>query len=453
MPICATITETYLLLGNQEEGTLSEHPIPQAVAGLLHGSLSPGDARSVVAHLIHGCGDCEQALWPPVEEEAYEKAISGVIATAESRQREWAQAEAWLTTYFLKGRQPFSQYPLLEKKRLATWGLCEFLLKASFALRLDYPQEMVHLAEIAVEVAGLMPFAPFRFDQVRDMEARAWIELANAYRIVDDLPRAEMALGRSLDRYELGTHEPLLLARLRDIAASLFAAQRRFKMAFQALSEARAIFKHAGDHHSAGRVLIKAGLFAGYDGDPVTGIELLVKGLAEIDRKRESNLVFRALHNIILFYVELENYKEAQRLLRQLRPLYIQLTGPVDRPKLAALEGKIAAGLGDFKQAEKALSEARQSYEHVGLPYYAAVVGLELAAIWFRQGLTGRVKGIVGQLVTAFRSIRVEREAIAALVLLHNAAAHDRATMELIEKVRGMFGRLASEPPRREPLV
>jgi hypothetical protein len=89
------------------EGILSEHPTSRAVADLLQGRLSLRQASLVVAHLVHGCETCAEALWPPVEEDAYEPAIGAVIAKAETRQREWTKAEEWLTSYYLRGRQPF----------------------------------------------------------------------------------------------------------------------------------------------------------------------------------------------------------------------------------------------------------------------------------------------------------------------------------------------------------
>jgi tetratricopeptide (TPR) repeat protein len=404
----------------------------------------------VVADLLHGSGPGVEALWPTVEEEAYEPAVGAAIATAEARQREWAEAAEWLSTYYLKGRQPFSEYPLKKKRRLATWGFCEVLLRASHALRRDYPGEMVHLAGIAVEVSGLLLITPFRIEQNRDLEARAWGELANAHRVADDLPRAEKALAVAFGHHVRGTRDPLLLARLRDVAASLYAAQRRFEEAYGSLAVVRAIFLRAGDRHRAGRTLIKAGFFRGDAGEPGTAIDLLVRGLTEIDRDRDPDLTYGALHNIVLFAATVEDFEEAGGLLSMLRPMAEKRASRIELIRLRSVEGTIAMGLGNLPEAEHAFDEARRAFAKEALHHHAAFMGLHLAAVWFQQGKTAEIQGIMAELVASFSRAQVEEEALAALVLLHKAVAQDRATLELIERTRALFGRLAEGRRRRE---
>ncbi len=429
---------------------MSDHPTSPSVAAFLQGRLAPGEARSVVADLLHGGGPGVEAIWPTVEEEAYEPAVRAAITTADTRQREWAAAEKWLSTYYLKGRQPFSDYPLKKKRRLATWGFCQVLLTASHALRRDYPGQMVHLAEIAVEASGLLCYTPFRFEQLQDLEARAWGDLANAYRVADDLPRAEKALAAAFRRYERGTRDPLLLARLRDLAASLFAAQRRFEKAYDSLAVARAIFLRLGDRHRAGRTLISAGYFRGDDGEPGVAIGLLLRGLKEIDRDRDPDLTYGALHNLVLFATTVEAYEAALEFLSMLRPMAVQRASRIEWIRLRSVEGTIAMGLGNLEAAEHAFAEARRAFAKEELHHHAAFMGLHLAAVWFRQGRTAKIQAIVAELVASFSRVQVEEEALAALVLLHKAVTQERATLELIERTRAFFGRLAEGPRRRE---
>ena len=120
--------------------------------------------------------------------------------------------------------------------------------------------------------------------------------------------------------------------------------------------------------------------------------------------------------------------------------------GQLDRLKLRWIEGRLAAGLGDFAAAEQIFAQAKRAFEQAGLFYHAAGAGLDLAAVWFRQGRTAEVKGLVGELVTAFSRVQVEREAIAALLMLHKALARDRATFELIQQASAALERLAGKP-------
>src|SRR5947209_1661570 len=137
---------------------------------------------------------------------------------------------------------------------------------------------MVHFAEMAVEVASLVPWRPSdprHFDRMRDLEARAWGELANAYRVSDNLALAKSALEQAYERYHVGTRAPVLLARLHDISASLFANQRRFADAYRSLEKSRALLLAAGEWHGAGRTLLSKGLFSTYEGHPAEGIQLI----------------------------------------------------------------------------------------------------------------------------------------------------------------------------------
>ena len=68
------------------------------------------------------------------------------------------------------------------------YALYEALLEQSWALRTESPAEMVQCARWAVgEAHNLRRFPPKR---VADLKARALGELANAFRVIDDLDEA-----------------------------------------------------------------------------------------------------------------------------------------------------------------------------------------------------------------------------------------------------------------------
>jgi len=420
---------------------LNEHLSSERIVRLLEGRLSRRETRSVIARLVH---DREQ----PPQPDAYDRALDSAEAAADARQREWRNAMRWLTFYVTRGRKAFFEYNQKEKRRIASWGLCDLLLRLSHALRKDFPEEMVHFAEIAVEVAEFAPWQPFGIERARDLEARAWGELANAYRVADDLPQARAAMARAYERFCLGTRDLLLLARLDDLQASLFAAQRQFKEALRSIRNARAIYLRTGDWHRAGRALIKVGFFFGNAGRLEAGIEWTTRGLQQIDRDRNPDLVFRSLKNIVDFSVEAGEYEEARDLLLLLKPLSTVVAGELDRIRLVGLEGQLAAGLGELELAEKAFLQAREALDEIGLVFHAASAVFDLAAVWFRQGRTAEVKGLVGELVAAFSRVRVEREAIAALLLLQEALDLDRATPEHLEQASTALERLAGRQRR-----
>jgi tetratricopeptide (TPR) repeat protein len=424
------------VLFDLQEGALIEHPTAQLLESFLHGTLSEEDFKAVLCHVL-GCQPCARGLLPaPVPEAAYDEPISRVFAALveeeERRDRERSEAERWLTE-FLRGGRSFAELSAVERERLRTWNLCEVLMEKSWALRQDDPKGMIELAELAVAVAEKLPLARYGELLLGEHQACTWGELTNALRVAEDLDRADEALEVAFERLPKASESDLLLARLDDVAASLRADERRFGEAFGFLRMAYYLYMRQGRRHDAGRMLIQLGLYSGYDNDPEEGIRRLGDGLQMIDRDREPRLVFSALHNILMFTVEMEDYRWARQLLFRMRPLYGHYAGRLDQLKLRDIEGRIASGLGEFGRAEDAFSQVRAGFEAEGLFYYAAIAGLDLAAVWYRQGKTPQIQQLVTELVTEFRRVGVEREALAALLMLRKALDRDEATLYTIE--------------------
>jgi tetratricopeptide (TPR) repeat protein len=330
-----------------------------------------------------------------------------------------------------------------------TWGLCEILLEKSRSLRHDDRPGMLQLAHLAQLAADRLDRDAYGVERRTDMQARAWAELANAYRINDDFAQAEAAMACALDLRTKGTADPLLYARIADLNASLLCDQRRFKEAFRMLDLAYAILHRYAGPHEVGRVLILKGLYTGYAGQPEEGVQLLVRGLSMIDRARDSKLVFHTLHNILRLRVELGEYQWCLQQAQKMRPLYAAHATEADLTKLRWIEGDCVAGLGDLSTAEAMYQQIRQEFDAAGLGYEACIVSLDLAGVWLRQGRTAEVRNLVTEMVATFRGLGVEREAMSALHMLQEALKRDQATVEVLRLVGGILRRLQNEPPTR----
>ncbi len=315
------------------------------------------------------------------------------------------------------------------------WGLCESLLARSQACRHHDPEQMVLLAERAAAVA--MDLAPEEYgpELTADLRARSLAELGNAHRVAEDPEAAERALRSATEESARGTRDPLLLARLMDLTASLRGAQRRFGEAQELLDAVHRLYESHGDRHNAGRALISKGLFKGYDNAPEEAVRLLGTGLALIHPTSDPKLVISAVHNLITFLADCERFREARSLLRRARPYYAE-GDRLNQVKLRWVEGRIAAGLGRLRRAEQFLLRARSELEATGLYFHAALVSLDLAAVWLSQGRTAETRALVGELVATFQARRIAREALAALVLLKDAFDLDRSNpLELLQAV------------------
>lgn len=356
---------------------------------------------------------------------------------AEDLERERAEADAKIDRLFSGEKVG---------KSFWTWGLCEKLQERSWELRQKDPSKMVILAQHAVEAAQRVSDRKYGAQHVADLLARAWAGLANAYRISDQLSSAETALEQAFVAYHRGTRSPLLRARLAEISASLLCDQREFPSAFRVLDLAHSLYLRHRAPHDAGRALIKKGLHTGYTGDPEEGIQLLARGLQLIERDRDPKLIFQCLHNVLLFRVELGEFKSARRQIFEMRPLYERHDDRIAKMKLRWIEGKVFLGLGEIDRATRAFEQAKESFLQVGLNYDAALVSFDLAAVWLREGKRDKVRELLREMLATFRARYIAREAIAALIMLRDAADRDELTTDLLEMITGLFNAYKDRP-------
>jgi tetratricopeptide (TPR) repeat protein len=449
-----------------KENWMSEHPRRATLEGLLLNRLPAGEVKTTVVHLLGGCDRCRDEMSPlatamfasarapeqlsDADEDSYDHAISAAFASALEHERTLAQEREQgerRAEELLRARRGSEASTLPEGP--VSWGFCEVLIEKSRSQRFTDPAGMLHLAELARLAADRLDPETYGAERRADMQARAWAELANAYRLNDDLSQAEAAMACAFDLRAQGTGDPLLYARIADLNASLLNFQRRFKEAFRMLDLAYAIHRRHSGSHEIGRVLIQRGLYTAHAGKPEEGLQLLVRGLTMIDRARDSYLVFQALHNVLLLRVELGEYEDARRQLQRMRPLYAAHATWLDTMKLHRIEGEIAAGLGDLVTAEATFQQIRQDLEDAGRGYQAALASLDLANVWLRQGRTAEVRGLVTETVAAFRGLNVEREALSALQMLQDALEREHATIEVLRLASGILRRLQAEPAAR----
>jgi len=439
-----------------------DHPTPSALEAFLRGALSIGETKLVITHLLGGCSQCRKAMEPlaqvlffPGRVEAdgngaeYDFPIFRAINQAR-RQTELERTEAELPSRSLPRPQeePVGVAPHILSGLRSLEG-CEALLAASRELRHQDPEGMVFLAALAVGVAERLDprvSSPAGPAEIADLRARAWGELGNARRVANDLLGAEAALERSLACAEEGSGEPLLLARLLDLAASLHSDQRRFETAFQLLDLVHQIYWQHGERHLAGRALISKGNYLLLNNDPEAALRLIVSGLDLVDRRRDPALILAAVHGIIDITVRLERFEEAQHLLRASRRLYYEYADELNFLKLRWVEGKINAGLGNLSRAEAAFQEIRDGFRAHEMPYHLAVASLDLAAVWLSQGRTAELRDLVEEMVGTFQAFGIHREAIAALLMLQEAVVAERATAALLRSVAAQLQRLQYEP-------
>ncbi|MFL6234913.1 MAG: zf-HC2 domain-containing protein [Thermoanaerobaculia bacterium] len=439
------------------------------IGDFLTGRLELADRQRVLRHL-GGCSPCRRRLqavaeillgdepWmaaEPVAEDQYEEALARSIVSARNLGKRWRKEREKLgRALTLLDQAPGGlgdeNFPWREAQALHGWPLCEALLRKSYEARFTDPKRMLSLAESAVGVAKHLKTEKYPWPGfVADLRARAFAELGNAYRLNLRFQDAESAFAQARVFLDEGTGDSLLHAQVLDLEASLRSSQRRLEDAIVLLDQVYRFYLEAGDSHLAGRALISKGSNTLYQGNPEEAVILLQEGLQKLDFKRDPSLGTLCRLNIIDALTRAgKNYQASLQLLQSgLREKLAD--APLNLLKLRWVEGKIHAGLGRPLKAERAFFEVRLEYLRLGQVYDAALVGLELAAVWLPQGKVAEVRELAEEMYETFAELGIQPEAARALYFVREACLYQAVTVAMIERVRQFLERLPWNPGLR----
>ncbi len=325
-----------------------------------------------------------------------------------------------------------------------SWGLCELLVRKSCQAAPEEALDAVHLADLAVHVADMIPGGePFEEQWVYQLRALAWAGLANARRVQVDLTAAERGFEMADSWWDAGTvgaedalgYEPILL----DLKASLRMAQRRFPEALAPLDQAVALFLEGQpdhrDPHLAGKSLIKKALVLIEMGSSHAALQALRKANGMIDPARDPRLLLCVRHNLVDNLSKMGHFAEAAEHLPALQDLAATHGTARDRLRLQWVEGRIAAGRGAYAEARRLLTVVRQTFLDECNPYEAALATLDLVIPDLEEGNLTAVQSLTDEMVIVFQSYDVTREALAALRLFQEATHRQTATTTLAREV------------------
>lgn len=339
-------------------------------------------------------------------------------------------ADLWKT---LRDLPPPRRRPAVEQEsHYWTWAMAERLCEESVRAAAHRASDAVELSRLALRAAELAPEGePWR----SRLLGWVWAFVANARRVQGDLPGAEEGFLRSDRLLEAGVAAgpgPLDAARPLDLKASLRRYQGRFEEALGLLDLA---LKANGSREARGRILIKKANTLELMGD-------LEKALAEL---RQAELFLREAHDARISWIiqhslahklwQLGRYVEAQSHLPEARKRAIETGNELDLIRTLWVEGGIAAGLGQRRQALAAIEQVRRYFNANRIAYDAALASLELAAIYLEEERTAEVKRLSEEMYWIFKSQGVHQEALAALQLFFDAVRKEEATADLARRL------------------
>ncbi len=334
--------------------------------------------------------------------------------------------------------------------RFHTWGVYSRLLELSWTESIQTSGAAEHLARLALLLADQLDSSLYGAEAIEDLRARAWAYIGNVRRQRSDLAGADEALRTAAAHLRHGTGDPIEKAMLLDLKASLKRSQRSYGRAMSLLKRAQTIFLAAGDRHRAGRALISMATILHDSGSPAQGIPVLYQALDLIDPQQEPWLLICVWHNLIDSLAEAGRTMEARRLFREAQQLYRRFPEAVAQNRRTWVAGKIARGLGQAEEAEALFLEARASFLKKDTPFEVALVSLDLAALYAKQGRSAEIKRLVEEIVPVFSSLQIHREALAALAFWQQAAETETARIaDVVADVASFLKRAQHDPELR----
>jgi tetratricopeptide (TPR) repeat protein len=141
--------------------------------------------------------------------------------------------------------------------------------------------------------------------------------------------------------------------------------------------------------------------------------------------------------------------QKARELLVYDAQLYEEEADEYTRVQVTWLEGRIAAALGESEEAERALLAARDHFVEREHGFNSARVCLHLASLYHREGRWEELQDAAAQAVQLFQAYALHQEALAALILLRDAASARQATAEMIQRIAGFLHKAERDPGAR----
>ena len=326
-------------------------------------------------------------------------------------------------------------------ERFHTWGFVELLLETARQSVLVEPRTAEEQIRLALALAEHLDPAIYGSGPVEALQARAWAWLGNVLRILSDFRSAEQAFENAHKHLAQSWRDPLDEALLLELQGTLRRAQRRFEEALDLLDGAIALYRETGEPHLQGRILITRGLTLQYSGDLAGAAACFRDSLFLLDGLRDPRLVLAGQFNLINCMFDSGRMSEAAALIPDTRRLLEKAGMGSDLFHLRWLEARILAAQGRTREAEEAFREARTGFTGDQAAFAAALVSLDLAALYLRNGRATPAQHLAREVIPIFRSCEVPQEALATLLVLQKATEMEQLSLGLIEEVAAVLKR------------
>ena len=417
---------------------MHEHLTQELFRAIASGWRNPGDLAGIaLAHLFELCPDCRREFeaWRRELEDAsvapeaahYRAVVDRICARIEPPA---GRRESPISREIRDARGGAERLLRLEPERRADWLrveagrvptslLAEVLIEESRKRTPGYPRSGYVLADVARLVLQHGSTSLHN----TTLYARSLAYMANAVRVIGDLPRADQLLGdvRYLLRLQ-GGGDRLVRAEVDGLEGSLRNSQARPQAAIPPLLRALMTYRLDQVSDRSAAILIKlAGAHLRLCQYQYSLI-LLAEADRALDDEPEPWLRLLILDNQAHCLCVSGQPLQAQELLDQGRRLAELRDDPLNHLRRLWKSAEIAWKLADLDLAEQRMVTVRSGFAAQGLRYDVALASLELGRLYIEQGRLHEAAELADEALPVFEELGVPAKVAAARGLRTQAA-------------------------------
>lgn len=321
-------------------------------------------------------------------------------------------------------------------RRFCNEGLAWLLLEEIRYLWKKDPEEAEELSEVTLEMTRNLPRQARKQRRMNDLTALVLAYRANCRRVRSKLLEASRDFQQARILLAKGEGNRVEAAEIDELESSLYRDKRRFEEATSLIHRATEAYRAFGDVQGEARMKIVHGTVLRAAGRQAEACDLLESFLEQFHPEDvDGRMVYWAVHNLATYLTELGEMKRAQDLLPRVRYLAHRYAENFELVRLVWLEAMVLERLGETAQAIECYVEVLDFFAERRIGYDAALVALDLAAVYLDSGRCRDAQELAAQLVPLFEVHEVHREAAAALALFFEAVEKDQATAALARDV------------------
>ena len=357
--------------------------------------------------------------------------------------------------------KPLSLKTLLKQQKY--WDLTFLRLYLDFcdSLLFEDPRSGLEAAKVAPKLAQRIPerrpyewqhFTSTSEKQVhRELLARSYAVLGGANRANARFEEAAAAYNKAGEVCETGPVGLAVKANICKRLAGFKSALREFDEALDLVRFSIEIYRE-GDPVDLADALCTKGYVLGESGRHSEAVPCFARALKLVAGQRKSprseRILKSGIHNLanaMSRSCQAEDVIQALRFVKEAKRLLSKKRDSISKHKLSWIEGRIVARLGSTRAAERLLLGVIEPMMKLGAVFEAALVALDLSAIYLRQGNWSALQVLAAETFERFVELSSEAEAIMALRLWNEGAQRSTLTSSSVQDTRETIESLMSQ--------